>query len=343
VSPAGDVNGDGFADFLVGAGAVDRGTGAAHFYLGEAVPDVNHWNGSAPVYRIDLQPSFGDGNFGDAIATVGDVNGDGYSDFIIGAGGADKQIAHLYLGNPCPLDKSITCRTSFMANWNGTSPINRIDITNAEGAKSGFGAAVAGAGDVNGDGYADFVVGAWQANFNAGAADLYLGVAQPSKAAWNGPTATNRIRLTSPDGSTSFLGTSVGGAGDINGDGYADFLVSAYPKGGTVHVYFGEPIGAASQIDADWNGALYNSAKRIDIISPNANIGSFGNALAGTGDVDRDGYGDFLVGNRAESEYLGAATWCSGQSLITKYTASYLFYGLINPDPAYSQFGSAVY
>src|SRR5262249_52328122 len=112
LTSAGDVNGDGYADFLV-----DSNVGTAYVYLGAATPSATIWNGVAPPRRIDLTPPSGTtGNFGYTVTSVGDVNGDGYAEFLVGDGGSNAGAAYLYLGVATP---SATV-------WNGTSPAGRI-------------------------------------------------------------------------------------------------------------------------------------------------------------------------------------------------------------------------
>jgi len=140
-----------------------------------------------------------------------DVNGDGYPDFLVGSYGASSGAgtAHIYLGSA----------TASTADWNGISPSRRIDLDNPDGANAAFGYTVASAGDVNGDGYADFLVGAYGAGSNAGAAHLYFGSATPSAADWNGSSHTGRIDLDNLDGTNAIFGSAVASAGDVNGDG----------------------------------------------------------------------------------------------------------------------------
>ncbi len=163
VAPAGDVNGDGYADVLVGAHFYDNGQadeGRAYLYLGSNAslpPDV--------AWTVESDQA--GAAFGASVATAGDVNGDGYSDVIVGtyqfdSGQANEGRANLYLGSAAGLAAA--------AGWT---------ITGDQGAAH-LGAAVATAGDVNGDGYADVLVGAIgydNGQLNEGRAYLYLGSA----------------------------------------------------------------------------------------------------------------------------------------------------------------------
>jgi hypothetical protein len=185
VASAGDVNGDGFDDVIVGAQSWDNGQqaeGRAFLYLGSAVGLSR-----APAWRGE-----GDdvgAHFGGSVATAGDVNGDGYDDVIVGAynfsnpvGGEGK--AFLYLGSPFGLTET--------SAW--TNEGNQFDAW--------YGYSVGTAGDVNGDGYDDVVVGAPYADegeFLEGKGFLYLGSAAfrchlPGSARWTSPAPISATR-----------------------------------------------------------------------------------------------------------------------------------------------------
>ncbi len=153
VAAAGDVNGDGFGDVIVGAERYDNGQvdeGRAFAYYGSA-----SGLGAVPAWTAEGDQSLA--LFGSAVATAGDVNGDGYSDVLIGArlydgGQIDEGAAFLFLGSASGLDR------------NGTRPSGSPSNADwrAEGDQPGSlaGTSVSTAGDVNGDGYFDVLVGA---------------------------------------------------------------------------------------------------------------------------------------------------------------------------------------
>jgi hypothetical protein len=206
VGTAGDVNGDGYDDVIIGAPWYSNGQsneGAAAVYHGSAtgLSSVPNWGDE------------GDQNtalFGTSVGTAGDVNGDGYADVIVGAswydnGQTNEGAAAVYYGSAAGL--------SLVPSWLGEG--------NQEAAV--FGAAVGTAGDVNGDGYDDVIVGAplyTNGQTNEGAAFVYYGSAAGLSpiAAWLGES----------DQEEADFGKSVGTAGDVNGDGYADVIVGAY-------------------------------------------------------------------------------------------------------------------
>ncbi|HEX8110659.1 MAG TPA: integrin alpha, partial [Kofleriaceae bacterium] len=170
-----------------------------------------------------------------------DVNGDGYPDLLIGAdsAGAGAGTAHLYLGSA----------TASVTEWNAASTATRIDLISPDSANASFGYSVSSAGDINGDGFADFLIGAPGAGANSGTAHLYFGSAKPSADDWNGTSARRRIDLDDLAGEGSVFGASVASAGDVNGDGFADFLVGA-AKAGMAHLY----LGSATPGAEDWSG-----------------------------------------------------------------------------------------
>src|SRR5207249_4172066 len=144
---AGDVNGDGYADVIIGAKFYNDGfsnQGHAWIYAGSPT-GLSH----APLWDVSGAPPQTDGGeFGTAVATAGDVNGDGYADVVVGAphqgnggGDTDEGLAYVYEGSPAGLAVSPA--------WTG-------DV-NEPGAHFGFSAA--SAGDVNGDGFGDVIVG----------------------------------------------------------------------------------------------------------------------------------------------------------------------------------------
>ncbi len=159
VATAGDVNGDGYSDVIVGADGNDAGgadAGRAYIYFGGA--SMNN------VADVLLTGAAANDNFGYSVATAGDVNGDGYSDVIVGAlfndaGGADAGWAYIYFG--------------------GASMNNVADVLlTGAAANDNFGYSVATAGEVNGDGYSDVIVGAPfndAGGLNAGRAYIYFG------------------------------------------------------------------------------------------------------------------------------------------------------------------------
>jgi hypothetical protein len=212
VSSAGDVNGDGYSDVILGAKGYNTTTGRAYIYLGGSL-----MNNSADLTMTGETT----GNyFGESVSSAGDVNGDGYSDVIVGAGGNSGYIgkAYIYLGG-------------FVMN-------NISDITmTGEIAINVFGSSVSSAGDINGDGYSDIIVGAYSYNSGAGRAYIFFG----------GSFMNNIADITmTAEVDNNNLGISVSSAGDFNGDGYSDLIAGASGFNsaiGSANIYTGSAIG----------------------------------------------------------------------------------------------------
>ncbi len=261
VASAGDVNGDGWSDILVGA----PGSNRAYLYFGRN-------NGIDTASAVTLTPTGAPNNFGVSVAGVGDVNADGYSDVAIGTDGAN--VVYLWYGGASGL---------------GATPTG----LSAPSGANGFGRAVAGAGDVNGDGYPDVIVGA----YNSSTAYIFRG---GSLGVGSSPSYT----LT---GAGAQAGLAVDGAGDVNGDGYGDVLVGA-PGADRTAVYYG--------------GASGPSASPSATLTPTYSGYAFGSALAGFGDFNLDGFSDVVVASpgRAVQIYRGASSGLSQQYTFTGST-----------------------
>ena len=279
VAAAGDVNNDGYDDVIVGAPRYDNGVssgGAAFVYYGSetGLSSTADWTVVFPLP---------DARFGASVATAGDVNADGCDDVIVGAysyesGEAFEGAAFVFYGSTGGLIETPA--------W----------IVQSNQAGAAFGTSVGTAGDVNNDGFDDVIVGAPYYN-NAqseGAVFVYYGSATGlgTDPGWTGE---------SDQGGAEF-GTSVGTAGDVNGDGCDDVIVGApsYDNGtsvgGAAFAYYGPLSGVSSS--ADWTVAAdLDSAK-------------FGWSVGTAGDVNKDGYDDVIVGAPyyADGEpYEGAA------------------------------------
>jgi len=267
VSGAGDFNGDGYGDVIIGAeqnGAGGFQAGRAYLYLGgqnmDNIPDLV-FTGS-PSEHLGMR-----------VSDAGDLNGDGFGDLIVGAYGGDGTYtndgrAYVYFGGKV-IDDVADC------------------ILNGTGKDDDFGVCVAGAGDVNGDGYDDVAVGAadYLAN-NAGRVEVFFG----GKNMDGYPDVILKGAYA-----LDYFGLSVSGAGDVNNDGYDDIIVGAENNqtgaylGGRAYVFHGGPA-----MDDDWDAA-FNGTQ---------NFQHFGKPVSGAGDIDNDSYDDILVGGNWGGAYL---------------------------------------
>jgi len=270
VSSAGDLNGDGFDDVIVGAQYYDNGQiheGRAFVYYGSAF-------GLSATADWTAESDQMEANFGCSVSSAGDVNGDGYGDVIVGAENywnhyypfqTQDGRAFVFHGSPSGL--------STTADWTAES-----DQMDAE-----FGGSVSSAGDVNGDGYDDVIVGAhWYSNGQPSEGRAFVFHGSPSG------LSTTADWMAESDQMDAKFGGSVSSAGDVNGDGYDDVIVGAYysynrhDDKGRAFVYHGSPSGLSTT--ADWTAESDQESAR------------FAWSVASAGDVNGDGYDDVIVG-----------------------------------------------
>ncbi|NCY25463.1 MAG: hypothetical protein EBX37_11610 [Alphaproteobacteria bacterium] len=261
VASAGDVNGDGYADLIIGAYKADSPTpdqGASYVVFGKASGfassiSLSSLNGTSGFKLAGV--TYADWS-GYSVASAGDVNGDGFADLIIGAVQADPNglssgSSYVVFGKSGSFGSSIN-----LSGLNGTTGF-RLDGATT-GDNSGY--SVASAGDVNGDGFADLIIGATGANFGRGVSYIVFGKAGGFAASLNLSTlnGSNGFRLEG-GAVTDELGDSVASAGDVNGDGYADLIIGSLlgaPNGnagaGSSYVIFGRSSGFTSAINISW-------------------------------------------------------------------------------------------
>jgi len=273
VSSAGDVNGDGYDDIIIGApynDAAGANAGRAYIYYGGLIMNT--------IADVILTGEVAGNNFGSTVSGAGDVNGDGYSDVIVGAWAYSSFAGRAYI------------------YFGGSSMNNVADVTmTGEFSFNNFGYSVSGAGDVNGDGYSDVIIGAYRYSSYTGRAYIYYGGAAMNNVA--------DVTMTGEAANVQF-GFSVSGAGDANGDGYADVIVGAVnysSNTGRAYIYLG--------------GAAMNNIADVTMTGEAINI-HFGNDVSGAGDINGDGYSDVIVGASEYATSTGRAYLFNGGAVM---------------------------
>ena len=305
VASGGDINGDGYADLLVGVPDANNSGGVVLVYLGSAA-------GFATAATEITAPD-GKFEFGAWVTSAGDINRDGYADVLISAPYA-KAAHYLYYGGPSGLSRSPVVLSG------------------------GVGFGLTTASDINGDGFADVLVasGSGAGNTTSGEVDVYYGTA-------TGLGSTPTV-MSFSGSAAGYFGLYVTDSGDVNGDGFGDIALGLYGTGtgpdggvGTVEIFLGSAGGLTAgpsflnpgpqyslwgdRLSGAWdvNGDGFDDLVMGDpgyaarpaqiafggpsgptaltpIGVPPDDTGGFGDPVAGGGDVNGDGFMDVLIG-----------------------------------------------
>lgn len=301
VSKAGDVNGDGFDDVIVGAPFYDNGSseeGAAFVYQSDA-------KGVDLAKMSMITRAQAMAHFGHSVAAVGDVNGDGYDDVIIGAPDYDLQ--------------GFTNSGAGFVYYGSNTGISVAPTPYVFVAKNDMhaGVSVSGAGDVNADGFDDVIVGV---PAYSDAVILDRGAVIISYGSKTGITSGEGPLLKGTQSNDQY-GNSVASAGDINGDGYDDVVVGSCYFNGSANT---QNEGAAFI----YYGGLYGLETTGVILDLNKTKALMGWSVSGAGDVNGDRFADVVVGlknySNGEVNEGGAALFYGSATGIEKLTPTIL-------------------
>ena len=364
VHPLADTNNDGYGDILVTApnwSASSYSNRGRIFIFRGSVSGLE----TSPISTMVGQSD--DEHFGDNVLTGEDINDDGYDDIVVAASqsdanGTDSGILYMYFGSAAGISTSAA----------GTVTGNEADAT--------FGAVMDWAGDVNGDGYADLVIGNRNndtTGTNMGAAYIYYGSAggfgsAPSVVWYGSPTVYSASSAYDYD----YFGYDVAGIGDIDGDGYDDVAVSApyhdsngadagkvyiylgsangisatadYARYGSDSDYFGMDIKKVGDINGDGYAELYVDSY-VWLGNANGISGFYDTTLnvdRAVGDIDGDGYDDVMYNNALcfgdSNATLGCDSARSNAVIVADITGDG-FYDYISADPSYDSNKGRIY
>ena len=291
LASAGDVDADGIPDFIIGAHQEDAGAanaGRAYVYRG---------SNFALLHILQASKPHAGGLFGSAVAGVGDVNGDGYDDLLVGEYGEDGgafDVGRAYVFSGCD-----------------GHTIHDLKSPNPE-VQGYFGYGIAGIGDVNNNGSPDLIIGAYGEDggtYSAGRAYVFDG---------NSGALIHTLESPSPE-TNAYFGVSVTGIDDITGDGCSEVAVGAvYESGGA------QQAGRVYVFDGLTGSVVYT------LESPHAELtGGFGHDVCKLDDVDNDGYSEIIVGAWLEENierHAGRVYVFSGQH-------GDFLYEMVSPNP----------
>jgi hypothetical protein len=368
VSSAGDVNGDGYDDILIGARYGDPGgrsnAGETYLVWGKAgginlaTLQLSTLAGGGGTNGVVFNGNTASDQSGFSVSSAGDVNGDGYDDILIGAPYGAVYSGETYLIWGKATWSSGSFNLSALAAGGGANGVVFNGITGTESGRS-----VSSAGDVNKDGYDDILIGAYVAD-PAGRSDAGETYLVWGKATWSsGSFDLSSLRLGGGTNGVVFnggttgdrSGWSVSSAGDVNKDGYDDILIGApsadtpFAEAGKTYLVWGKATWSSGSFELS---SLPSGGSTIGVVfnGISSNYQS-GRSVSSAGDVNGDGYDDILIGASLVPSYAkgetyliwGKSTWSSSSFNLSTLTGGGGADGVFfNGEANYDQSGESV-
>jgi len=305
VSSAGDVDGDGLPDLLIGASGQDAGgrnAGAAYIVLGKSLANKKTIHLAKADFKFVGEAA--DDYAGYYVSGAGDVDGDGLADIVIGAANDEgaKEAHAVYV-----------IRGRSLGKWPSVVSLSKADYKIVGESPYDYASQVSLPGDVDGDGLSDILIGAAghdSGTTNEGAAYIVLGKSLGSKRMINLSNADHKlVGENHQDG----VGATAAHAGDVDGDGLGDVLVGAlrytgsYAKQGAAYLVLGKDLAGRTSMDLSEAYFRFAGDKGKRHV---------GHAVSSAGDIDGDGLGDIVVGAWDAAPWRGAAYIITGKSAM---------------------------
>lgn len=315
LSNRGDLNGDSFDDVIIGAslgGTNDSQTGIIYLFFGK--DDLSELSGltldessSADVMFIGTDTN---DHSGYSVDIAPDLNGDGYDDLLIGAytpgSGIGKKVYLIYGTGDNFLD-------SVSGNRFDLRDADAIFYSQTDGA-DGFGETVFGLGDINGDGFGDFAVGAPKATNSVGAVYIYFGSNSPYSSTSNSSNDYS-MKIEGTIQNNQFGLHAISSAGDINGDMIQDLLIGEFWDS-SIATNAGRAFIILGSSDLSTGNISVSDLATYEITTSDLSAG-LGYTVASLGDINDDGLDEFILGNNGALDTKGQASIISLASNIT--------------------------